>query len=365
MVGQAGNVTLDREGNLLFLHSDGGTSAILENRDRLGQPRWTTRFDGWPGGLTTTLNGDVLAAASIQGTMPTDPTVRMGGTPRHLSSVTRADQMGKVIWSSSVGDDTGDLGNNFVAEAPNGDILLAGQIAYDVPPQSLGPRSTPAGFFTARFTSSGQLLWEHNWDRDETNLARGYVVDASGRLGVLVWVQSPVTIDGVTFTAADYYKGYVVWFESDGHAKTAVDVTEDSQERFDGVITDETGGLYVFGWIPGPNPGVFTSELVVAALSPAGEHLWAQRFSVTDQSDDGVGLLEPCGDILFAGNGEGPNRGFLAVRLGRDGTVRSQINPFVAVGGWVGSVAPAPGGLFASGTTGPNLQRPFVARLSF
>jgi hypothetical protein len=338
-------------------------SALLESVDDLGRVRWTVATDGAPGGLATSGNGDILIASFVAGTMPTDPAVRIDGTPRSLAIVKRLGGDSGTVWTSTISDDAGDLGAEFVGEAPDGTIFVAGSIRYDQPPPRAPNQLADMGFFAAHLTASGQVVWEHHWDHDDASRARGYVIDAAGRLGILVWITGMKTLDDLTLgSPASPYEGDLVWFGTDGRATQAVDVTEDSDERFDGVSLDAEGRLYVHGWVLESSLGsANTIELVLNAVAPSGEHLWAQRFHLSDGNGDTQTAIDACGDVLFVGNGDGSR--FLAARISRDGEVKSQVMVPLPDNGWAHNVAAAPGGMYVSGATGVSFQNGFLSRL--
>jgi hypothetical protein len=171
------------------------------------------------------------------------------------------------------------------------------------------------------------------------------------------------TLDALTLGApTSPYASDVVWLDGDGHAAEAIDVTQDSDERLDGVSIDPDGRLYVHGWILKSALGYPTTiTLEVAAVAPSGEHLWARQFHLGDGNGDTAATLDACGDVLFVGNGDGTS--FLAARISRDGDVKAQMTVPLPDSGWAGNVAAAPGGMYVSGATGMSYQNGFLSRL--
>jgi hypothetical protein len=156
--------------------------------------------------------------------------------------------------------------------------------------------------------------------------------------------------------------GDLVWLGTDGRATEAVDVTEDSDEEFDGVSLDAEGRLYVHGSILKSQLGYPNKiELVVAAVAPSGEHLWAKRFHLSDGNGDTQAAVDACGDVLFVGNGDAST--FVAARISRDGDVKSQMLVPLPRSGWANNVAAAPGGIYVGGATGMSFQTGFLSRL--
>ena len=359
----ATELATDQAGHVLMVQGGLAPTSPVESLDDLGNVRWTATIDGAPGGLAASSNGNVLIASYVAGTEPTDPAVRIDGTPRSLAIVRRLGDDGGGIWASTVGDDSGDLGPEFVGEAPDGSIFVAGSIRYDEPPPRIPNQLSDTGFFAAQLSSSGQVVWEHHWDHDDASRARGYVIDAGGRLGILVWVTGMKTLDDLTLGSPNgLMAGDLVWFGADGRATDAIDVTEDSDERFDGVSLDAEGRLYVHGNILKSSLGSpNTIELVIAAVAPAGDHLWAQRFHLSDGNGDTQAAVDACGDVLFVGNGDASS--FVAARISRDGDVKSQMMFPLPNTGWANKVAPAPGGMYVGGAAGMSFQNGFLSRL--
>jgi hypothetical protein len=353
----------DRDGHVLTVQGGLAPSALLESLDNLGHVRWTATTAGGVGGIAASSNRDILIAGGVAGTEPTDPSVRIDGTPRSLAIARRLGEDGSTIWTSTISDDAGDIGGEFVGEAPDGTIFVAGSINYDEAPPRIPNQLPNTGFFAAHLSSSGQVVWEHHWDHDDASRARGYVIDAAGRLGILVWVTGMKTLDDLTLgSPSSPWAGDLVWFGTDGRATAAIDVTEDSDERFDGVSVDAEGRLYVHGWIlKSPLGSPNTIELVIAAVAPSGEHLWAQRFHLSDGNGDTQAAVDACGDVLFVGNGDASS--FLAARISRDGEVKSQMMVPLPDSGWANNVAAAPGGMYVGGATGMSFQNGFLSRL--
>ena len=50
-------------------------------------------------------------------------------------------------------------------------IFVAGSIRYDLPPPRIPNQFAAVGFFAARLSSSGQVVWEHHWDHDDASRA--------------------------------------------------------------------------------------------------------------------------------------------------------------------------------------------------
>jgi hypothetical protein len=140
-------------------------------------------------------------------------------------------------------------------------------------------------------------------------------------------------------------------------------VTEDSDERFDGVSRDAEGRLYVHGSVLKSSlgsPNII--ELVIAGIAPSGEHLWTQQFHVSDSNGDTQVAIDGCGDVLFVGNGGGSS--FLAARLSRDGSIKSQVTIPLPASGWASGVTAAPGGMYVVGAKGESFQHGFLSRLA-
>jgi hypothetical protein len=363
-----GELEVDHEGHILLIGPGQGQSALLENLDEQGHVRWATASGG-ASALAVAQNGEVLSAGSVAGTTLTDPTVRIGGTPRSQVSVSRLADLGRRVWVATIGDDQGDLGNQFVGEAPDGTIWIAGSFVADMPPPRIPNVYPDPTWYAARLSASGQLIWERHWGRDPTMTGdvgtRGFVVDVMGRLGVIFWVSGQATIDALTLqnVVGRDYSGFLVWFGADGRAVDSIDVTEDGGERFDGVQRDAEGRLYVHGYIDALIGGSERSTPVVTAVTATGERLWSKRFPLGDASAivDTHLAIDDCGDVLVAVNYG--YQSFLASRLGREGDIKAQVSVPLPNSGWVDEVAPAPGGMYVAGASGLNAPRGFLSRL--
>ena len=256
---------------------------------------------------------------------------------------------------------------DFVEEAPGGGVVIAGDFLFDSAPTFANPPLLE-GFFEARLSSSGQLLWIRHLGNPGT--ARGFVVDRSGRLGALVSVDGAMTIDGLVLNPVRFDpSGFLVWFEADGRATGAIGVTEtldhtnNGGQDFDGVMTDTEGRIYVFGSM-GHESATYTLELFITGFDPSGTRLWTQRLNQTGQVRDALAAIDSCGDILLTGDiGAGYGNGYMAIRLTRDGVIKMQQHISASIGIRPNAIGPAPGGIFVAGATGDNFQEGFLARI--
>lgn len=154
----------DAAGDLVWAVSDGGTGDDKANK------------------IAALANGDLAIVGSFQGVASI-----AGGslTSAGLSNLflARYDGTGAGIWSRSAGSALSFAGDEAyqVAEAPNGDLLLCGDIAgiaafggLTVVPQ--GGRD----IFIARYNAVGDVLWVHHAGGPQADHGYGLAVDADG-----------------------------------------------------------------------------------------------------------------------------------------------------------------------------------------
>jgi|GEM_PF-5442964 len=298
---------------------------------------------------------------NIVGTDPVDPQVRWDGQPRTQGTVTRWDARGNMLWQSTILDSAGDLRGSFVSAGVDGDVVIGGSFFPDMPPSAFPNPPFIEGGFLARLSSSGQKLWERHFVDPEA--VRGFVQDLRGRTGVIFWLPQAAVVDGLVLQPKGLgMSGFLVWFDAAGRAAEAFDITEDPEQRFSGVVHDGQGRLYVTGYV-GHDGSSYTSEFFVSAFGATGDRLWARRFNLGDQVDDSSLAVDECGDVLLVGNGRlGTDLGILAARMTRDGEVKAQRVVPLSVADYFAAVAPAPGGIFLTGSR-DNQQTFSLARL--
>jgi hypothetical protein len=347
----------DPRGGLVMLgNADPG--ATIGKVDDEGRLLWSAPIEGRSRAVAAAPGDGFLAATAVSGP-PSDPAVRYQGSPRQQANVTKVDGNGQLAWQTVVSDGAGDLMAEFVGVTPEGDVIVSGLFHPDFTPSDFPNPPSREGGFLAKISPDGQVRWERHF---EPGASRGFVIDASGRPAVIVWTSYALSIDDVMLEPThDPWSGFLVSFDPEGRAVEARDVTVDGQQRFDRAVVDDQGRLYVAGFI-GHDGGSYTSELVLNAFGASGPPLWDRRFSMNDQNEDARVAIDECGDVLLVGNGPGAGVGFLAVRLGRDGDVKARLTVSPAAGARVDEVAPAPGGIFVTGASDPNLQSGFVAR---
>ncbi len=309
-------------------------------------------------------------------------------------AVTSYTATGALRWRASVSPSIGTFVGDWVAAAPNGDVVAVGH--------NVNSSGNPLASTMARFASDGTFQWRVDFAPPFFPSTARLLVDSAGNeylassavgtgmfvrkyspSGALLWSQQDATTgggfavatslalapNGADVIATGTVSGGAVWVTASYNASTGarnwlVSAPEGTAAR--DVVVDATR-VYVTGQgvTGGGTPSIKYWLTVVAYDRATGARLWRTDKMAADGTD-GAGLrmaLAPDGSVVVAGQ---TNRGFLdwyTVDLATNGTVRWET---VRDGGLNTNEVPADVLVLADGTTvvtgvgGPNLPGGFI-----
>ena len=309
-------------------------------------------------------------------------------------AVTSYTATGALRWRASVSPSIGTFVGDWVAAAPNGDVVAVGH--------NVNSSGNPLASTMARFASDGTFQWRVDFAPPFFPSTARLLVDSAGNeylassavgtgmfvrkyspSGALLWSQQDATTgggfavatslalgpNGADVIATGTVSGGAVWVTASYNASTGarnwlVSAPEGTAAR--DVVADATR-VYVTGQgvTGGGTPSIKYWLTVVAYDRATGARLW-RTDKIAADGTDGAGLrmaLAPDGSVVVAGQ---TNRGFLdwyTVDLATNGAVRWET---VRDGGLNTNEVPADVLVLADGTTvvtgvgGPNLPGGFI-----
>lgn len=197
-----------------------------------------------------------------------------------------------------------------IAVAGDGSATIAGSATKPSPSQvpARAPRCTEA--FVSRFGSNLQPEWNRCFGDDSRAYITGIDGRKSGEVVVLGAFQDVIRFDGASLTSAgasDLFvaklapDGRVRWARSFGGvgAESAIDAGIALSDDGSVIVTISDADTLDFGG--GPLPGS-DADVLLARLSPSGEHLWSKRLPGIGSNRVSALASEPGGGVVLAGH---------------------------------------------------------------
>jgi len=279
---------LDAAGETVWVESQGGSAS-----SDLLQPQ-SVAIDS---------SGSIISADLFTNTVRLSfaaPTrMSVGGTVDILMS--RMGPDGNVLWDEPFGSTGSEFPNAVTADA-DGNIVFVGQ--FDSALSLGGPNLPYAGdsdLFVAKLDGNKQYQWSAGYGDNNAQSASHVAVDAAGRIavagtfsGTFDFGGPPLSGTNATFIAVLAADSSRVWSASYANLSLA------------GVKLTAQGDLIVAGRAAGPldfGGGALVSDgddMVVARLSPNGEHIWSKLYKANGGLARGMDI-GPNGNIVITG----------------------------------------------------------------
>jgi hypothetical protein len=238
----------------------------------------------------------------------------------------KLDPDGNCLWSKRFGD-AGFQQNSAAAVDPGGNVFIAGILTGTVDFGG-GPLTSAGGqdVFVAKFDPLGNHLWSKRFGDAGDQLAIEIAATDAGGVAVVGWFSGTLDFGGNPLTNAGGVDAFVATLDGAGSPVWSKRFGAAHDDGFYSVAVDKWGDVGVTGFFHdavdfggGPLVSAGGSDIVVAKLDSAGNHLWSQRFG---DAQDQVGL-----GIAFDG----------AARTYLTGTVAGSVDfgtgPLVSAGG--------------------------------
>ncbi len=291
-----------------YVGSNYVTDTALLKYSASGTLLWSRSFDG-PGAsadfaraLRIAANGEILVAGY---------SYNASANPDGL--LLRYDAAGNLLASTLV-DGSAHSQDYFatLALAPNGDAVAVGQA---------NSNGTSSSMLVARFSASGALLWQREYDGAGSGLeyALGVAVDASGT----------AFVSGYSSTIANGQDATLLAYDAAGtllFART-IDGAAHANDQAPEVALDAQGNAYLAGYL---NQGATKMDFLLARYDASGTPLWQRTWDAPAHLDDQGQFLavDALGNATVAGNvygstGQASDRDIAVVRWDPQGNLRA------------------------------------------
>lgn len=247
-------------------------------------------------------NGIILSAPGLTGT---------GNCEFFL---TKFDEFGNAIWSKKGGGSLTDRGYGIVIDN-TGNLIVTGHYFGTATFDTVTRTSTGnLDVFTAKYDTSGNILWFREGKDIAQSSARGIAYDNNGNTVVIGYYGSStgptITFDNIVLTTAGQRDIFLVKYNSEGIIQWAVSAggIETGEEGKD-VTCDAAGNIYVTGVFTDTTSigsvtlnGNGLGEIFIAKYTPQGELAWA-RSAGGPKADAGYSIsLDGKGNLYVGGN---------------------------------------------------------------
>ena len=258
----------------MFLTKFGPDMSLLWSR-QFGSVGWDTAT-----GVVIDSFGDVYVSGIVNGSF--DGQVPLGNND---VSLVKFSADGVKLWSRQFGSVRHDQSDGLVVDAA-GDLLVVGGMQY------LPDGQPDMGQYDAlllKVDPAGTLLWSKHWGGVDHDLAQAIAVDPLGN--ILVTGVTENSMSGQTgFGAHDIFLSKL---DPDGEELWTRIMGTASWDYGYGVISDETGNIYITGHVSGAVDGqtcLGQSDAFLSKWSPGGERLWTRLFGALAH-DQGTALV--------------------------------------------------------------------------
>lgn len=266
--------------------------AYIARFDPQGQHLWSRQFGDLDEqgirGVALDGAGNILIVGTFRGTIDLGGGVLSSEGVQDIFAAKLAPD-GTHLWSRSFGNAESNLGES-VASDSAGNLVF---IASSSDPLDFGGGSLGApGIFSAHLVklgNDGAHLWSRSYDAQKNNevvYGRRVAVDPDDHIIAVGEFESdvdfgagpvPANSDNSIFVTQLTPAGDLVWMRQSGG------IVSYGKPFVTGVATDANGNIHLGGWFAGQmdwgGPTMFASseyDAWVAALSPAGEHVWSR-----------------------------------------------------------------------------------------
>ena len=317
----ANGVTVDSNGNTIvvgyfegvmqvgdtMLTSSGGKDAFVLKLGPDGEKIWARRF-GDAGvsqsvqDVATDSQDNVILVGTSNGELDFDG--KKIGAPGEVDGfVAKLNPSGSAVWAFPIGGTNSQYCTNLAVDSV-GNVSVTGQFSGSIT-FSPGNTLTATGpdIYVARLDSAGGFLWAKKIDTLNNALPYGLIADSAGDIIVSFETNSTTDAGGGTITPSTYdtvlvkYSsgGVFQWQKQIGGTgdEYAPEMAVDPQKR--PIVAFYTDGPVTIDGVDLPPGGGY--DIVVAALEPSGDLLWAKRYGLISDQTSPVVAVGPKGQI--------------------------------------------------------------------
>ncbi|MEM9052702.1 MAG: SBBP repeat-containing protein, partial [Bacteroidota bacterium] len=235
--------------------------------------------------------------------------------------IQKLDNDGNFVWARSVGGGGNDQSTS-IAISENGELYISGFFSntIDLHPGDEELIFTAQGFtdiFTLKLDNDGNFLWAHTLGNQEGEGIFSNAVDSDGNFYALGSFNETMDLDPgaqvVNLESSGSSDIFIQKLNPNGELIWVKQVGGPGSDRAIDFDIDETGNLYITGWIAGeadldPGAGEFISpsgednESFALKLNSSGEFVWASVLE-TDEFDSGQSITtDNNGSVYITGS---------------------------------------------------------------
>ena len=306
--------TIDFGGGTIF--TNGLKDIFLAKLDPAGNHIWSFGFgdathqDG--GAVAVDTSDNIVVVGSFEGGVDFGGGVLTSGGAADVY-LAKFNSAGGHLWSQSFGGPYFHYGQD-VAVDGSGDVIITGEHGDSVDFGG-GPLSITGGgdAFLAKFDASGNHQWSYGFGGilGGTERGLGVTTDMSGNVIATGVFDDDIDLGGGVLVTAGDDDVYLVSFDAAGNHLWSNSFGGPGNERLGlgkSVSTDSAGNIVLAGAFMQSidfGGGMLTSttfsDVFIAQLDPAGNHLWSDRFGgESHQLSDAVAATTT-GDIVVTG----------------------------------------------------------------
>jgi len=272
-----------------YILTGSSESFYVAKYDSSGNLKWakgnTTGF-GEGFGMCTDAFGSCYLTGSFEDTITFGSYTLMSGLYTELFLV-KYDSSGNVLWAkgtTGVGSGAGISATSDSHSDSHGDIFITGEFSGSCTFGSYTLTSSVGNaVFTAKYDSSGNVLWAKGTIGTGNAWGNAVAVDASGNAYITGYFSSPtLSFDSYTLTNAGSYNIFFVKYDSSGNVLWAKSFGGINAAVGYRVATDALQNIYITGYFTSPSItfGSFTfintGGGFLAKYDSSGNALWAK-----------------------------------------------------------------------------------------
>jgi len=249
-------IAVDNSGNVYVTGRSFGTGTETDfatiKYDAAGTQLWVQRYNG-------SNNSD---DAGISVVIDAAGNVYAGGWASQGSSVdytiVKYSSAGSQLWVRNYNNGSNDFLRAMVIDA-SGNIYATG----------VSRGASNDDYATVKYNSSGTLLWSARYNGSGVDDAKGLTVDQQGNVIVTGYATTAAT--GKDYTTVKYNNaGIQQWVKKYNRTGT-------TQDEAVGIVSDNTGNIYVTGFCTGS--GTSTFDYITVKYNTNGDQQWAKVFN--------------------------------------------------------------------------------------
>jgi len=291
VVGQFQSSTLNA--GAFSLVNQGAEDTFVIHLDANGNVKWAASIGeaGTDRGeeVSADAQGDVILTSIFQNTVTVGANTATAGGGQFNGLIVKYDVNGNVLWDINLGNsgDTEVYGNGTDS---NGNIVVAGIFTGSVDFDPLGTHdvvnSAGGGYFVAKYSSAGKLLWVYTGDGSVTNPMIN--IDSNNNVSFAGSFTPSVTFGGNTLTAQGQQDVFLAKYLSNGTLQYAKDIGGTGGSLFGYQIRNDPNNndVYLTGYMTGtvdfdPSAAVANvtyhgqRDFYIAKYDPNGNYIWA------------------------------------------------------------------------------------------